>query len=48
MAQLSWQEKWTLRFAVVGLLFLALSGFEGLLMRTQQYNIDALKPMEGC
>ena len=47
MAQLSWQEKWTLRFAVVGLLFLALSGFEGLLMRTQQYNIDALKPMEG-
>ncbi len=47
MAQLSWQEKWTLRFAVVGLLFLALSGFEGLLMRTQQYDIDALKPMEG-
>ena len=33
MAELGWQEKWTLRFAVVGLLFLALSGFEGLLMR---------------
>ena len=47
MAQLGWQEKWTLRFAVVGLLFLALSGFEGLLMRTQQYNLDALRPMEG-
>lgn len=47
MAQLGWQEKWTLRFAVVGLLFLALSGFEGLLMRTQQYDIDALVPMEG-
>ncbi len=47
MAQLGWQEKWTLRFAVVGLLFLALSGFEGLLMRTQQYNLEALVPMEG-
>lgn len=47
MAQLGWQEKWTLRFAVVGLLFLALSGFEGLLMRTQQYDIEALVPMEG-
>jgi cytochrome c oxidase subunit I len=47
MAQLGWQEKWTLRFAVVGLLFLALAGFEGLLMRTQQYDLDALSPMEG-
>jgi cytochrome c oxidase subunit I len=47
MAQLGWQEKWTLRFAVVGLLFLALSGFEGLLMRSQQYDLDALRPMEG-
>ena len=47
MAQLGWQEKWTLRFAVVGLLFLALSGFEGLLMRTQQYDLEALVPMEG-
>lgn len=46
MAQLGWQEKWTLRFAVVGLLFLALAGFEGLLMRTQQYDLDALRPME--
>ena len=47
MAQLGWQEKWTLRFAVVGLLFLALAGFEGLLMRTQQYDLEALVPMEG-
>jgi cytochrome c oxidase subunit I len=46
MAQLGWQEKWTLRFAVVGLLFLTLSGFEGLLMRTQQYDLDLLRPME--
>ena len=47
MMQLGWQEKWTLRFAVVGLLFLALAGFEGLLMRTQQYDLEALVPMEG-
>ncbi len=46
MAQLGWQEKWTLRFAVVGLLFLALAGFEGLLMRTQQYDLGVLRPME--
>jgi cytochrome c oxidase subunit 1 len=46
MAQLGWMEKWTLRFAVVALLFLALSGFEGMLMRTQQYDVDALRGME--
>lgn len=46
MAQLGWSEKWTLRFAVVALLFLALSGFEGLLMRTQQYDVNALHGME--
>jgi cytochrome c oxidase subunit I len=46
MAQLGWMEKWTLRFAVVGLLFLALAGFEGLLMRTQQYDLHALSGME--
>jgi cytochrome c oxidase subunit 1 len=39
-------EKWTLRFAAVALLFLALSGFEGLLMRSQQYDINALHGME--
>ena len=31
IAQLGWTEKWTLRFAVVALLFLALSGFETIL-----------------
>jgi len=46
MAKLGWMEKWTLRFAVVALLFLALSGFEGMLMRSQQYDIDSLHGME--
>lgn len=46
MTKLGWMEKWTLRFAVVALLFLALSGFEGMLMRTQQYDIDSLHGME--
>jgi cytochrome c oxidase subunit 1 len=46
MRQLGWTEKWTLRFAVVALLFLALAGFEGMLMRTQLYDQDALHGME--
>ncbi len=46
MIKLGWMEKWTLRFVVVALLFLALSGFEGMLMRTQQYDIDSLHGME--
>lgn len=46
MTQIGWTQKWTLRFAVVGLLFLALSGFEGLLMRTTSYDQDALHGME--
>jgi cytochrome c oxidase subunit 1 len=46
MKQLGWTEKWTLRFAVVALLFLTLSGFEGMLMRTQLYDRDALHGME--
>ena len=46
MKQLGWTEKWTLRFAVVALLFLTLSGFEGMLMRTQLYAPDALHGME--
>ncbi len=48
MAQLGWTEKWTLRFAVLALLFLALSGFEGMLMRTQLYDADALHGMESA
>ncbi len=46
MVKLGWSEKWTLRFAVVALLFLALSGFEGMLMRAQQYDITSLRGME--
>lgn len=46
MTSLGTMEKWTLRFAVVALLFLALSGFEGMLMRSQQYDIDSLHGME--
>ena len=46
MKTLGWNEKWTLRFAVFALLFLALSGFEGMLMRSQQYDIEALSGME--
>jgi len=46
MIQLGRTEKWTLRFAVVALLFLALSGFEGMLMRTQLYAPEALGGME--
>ena len=46
MIKLGKMEKWTLRFAVVALLFLALSGFEGMLMRTQQYDINSLHGME--
>jgi cytochrome c oxidase subunit 1 len=48
MTQLGWTEKWTLRFAVLALLFLALSGFEGMLMRTQLYAPDALHGMEAA
>jgi cytochrome c oxidase subunit 1 len=48
MTQLGWTEKWTLRFAVLALLFLALSGFEGMLMRTQLYAPDALSGMESA
>jgi len=33
MLQIGYKEKWTLRYAIVGLLFLALAGIEGILMR---------------
>ncbi len=45
-APLGRQEKWTLRYAVLGLLFLALSGFEGILMRTHLFAPEALRSME--
>jgi cytochrome c oxidase subunit 1 len=35
MTRLGWLEKWTLRYAVVALIWLAVNGFEGILMRTQ-------------
>lgn len=46
MTRIGWLEKWTLRFAVVGLLFLALAGLEGSLMRIQLVNQDALQGIE--
>lgn len=46
MAQLGFQEKWTLRFAVVGLLFLGLAGLEGVLMRLDLVNPEALAGLQ--
>jgi len=46
MIRIGWTEKWTLRFAVVGLLFLALAGFEGSLMRVQLYDSHLLRGLE--
>lgn len=43
---LGWAEKWTLRFAIVGMLFLALAGIEGSMMRTQLYAPGALEGFE--
>ena len=46
MVRIGYLEKWTLRFVVMGLLFLALSGLEGVLMRTQLFSLDALRSFE--
>jgi cytochrome c oxidase subunit 1 len=46
MQRLGWLEKWTLRYAVVGLLFLALAIIEGVLMRTQLLAPGALRSFE--
>ncbi len=43
---MGWNEKWTLRFAVVALIFLAMTGFEGILMRTQMAAPEALAGFE--
>jgi len=48
MTQIGWIEKWTLRFAIVGIVFLAIAGFEGMLMRTQLLAPDALEGMESA
>ena len=46
MKEIGWIEKWTLRFAVVALIFLAMTGFEGILMRTQLAAPTALEGFE--
>ncbi|MCL5986875.1 MAG: cbb3-type cytochrome c oxidase subunit I [Actinobacteria bacterium] len=46
MSRIGWQEKWTLRFAIAGLVFLALAGLEGILMRTQLVSLESLRGME--
>ncbi len=46
MERIGWQEKWTLRYAVAGLVFLAMAGFEGILMRIQLAAPGALRGME--
>ena len=46
MARIDWLPKWTLRYAVVGLVFLAMAGFEGVLMRTELLQPGALSGME--
>ncbi len=44
--RIGWAEKWTLRYAVMGLLFLALAGLEGTLMRIQLFSPGSLRGME--
>lgn len=46
MTRIGWLEKWTLRFAVMGLVFLTMSGFEGMLLRAQLADPGVLEPME--
>jgi cytochrome c oxidase subunit 1 len=48
MQRIGWLEKWTLRFAVVGLVFLAMAGFEGTLMRTDLAAPGAIRGMEAA
>lgn len=46
LTRIGWLEKWTLRYAVMGMVFLAMTGFEGTLMRTQLMVPDSLRGME--
>ncbi len=46
MSRIGWIEKWTLRYAVSAILFLALAGFEGMLMRAQLLSPGSLSGME--
>ncbi len=46
LTRIGWLEKWTLRYIVVGVVFLAMTGFEGALMRTQLLAPGSLSGME--
>ncbi|MDE3090883.1 MAG: cbb3-type cytochrome c oxidase subunit I, partial [Chloroflexota bacterium] len=46
LTRIGWLEKWTLRYAVMGVVFLAMTGFEGALMRTQLITPESLRGIE--
>ncbi len=46
LTRIGWLEKWTLRYAVMGVVFLAMTGFEGALMRTQLMAPESLRGVE--
>lgn len=46
MNKIGWLEKWTLRFAVAALVWLAINGFEGILMRVHLIDTEALHGFE--
>ena len=46
LTRIGWLEKWTLRYAIMGVVFLAMTGFEGALMRTQLITPESLRGME--
>ncbi len=46
MNRIGWMEKWTLRFAVAALIWLAINGFEGILMRINLVDTTALGGLE--
>lgn len=48
MNRIGWLEKWTLRFAVVALIWLAVNGFEGILMRIHLVDTEALRGFESA
>lgn len=48
MTKIGWLEKWTLRYAVAGLVWLAINGFEGALMRTSLVDPVALRGLEAA
>jgi len=48
MVKIGWLEKWTLRFAVAALVWLAINGFEGVVMRTQMIAPEAVGGLEAA